>query len=237
MIRFQPISWLTAFLSMGLMAAGAIANEFGDAKLGAKVYEQCVACHQIGKGATDTVGPALNGVFGRQVGSVKGYAYSDGLVRLGKNGMTWTFDALDAYIANPRALVSQTRMGYAGLADEKARANLLAYLRQFSDSPANIPEAPPTGTAHAPKLSPEILALKGDRAFGEYLASECVTCHQATGKSTGGVPPIVGWPPKQFVLAMHAYKQKLRPNPVMQMMASRLADEEIAALAAYFAAP
>jgi cytochrome c len=34
---------------------------------------------------------------------------------------------------------------------------------------------------------------------------------------------------------MHAYKQKIRPHPVMQMMAGRLSDEEIAALAAYFA--
>jgi cytochrome c len=35
---------------------------------------------------------------------------------------------------------------------------------------------------------------------------------------------------------MHAYKEKIRPHPVMQMMAGRLTDEEIAALAAYFAA-
>ena len=34
---------------------------------------------------------------------------------------------------------------------------------------------------------------------------------------------------------MHAYKQQLRPHPVMQMMAGRLNDEEIAALAAYYA--
>jgi cytochrome c len=33
---------------------------------------------------------------------------------------------------------------------------------------------------------------------------------------------------------MHAYKEKVRPNPVMQMMAGGLDDEEIAALAAYF---
>jgi cytochrome c len=36
------------------------------------------------------------------------------------------------------------------------------------------------------------------------------------------------------VIAMHAYKQKIRSHPVMQMMAGRLSDEEIAALAAYF---
>ncbi|MCB1355818.1 MAG: c-type cytochrome, partial [Maritimibacter sp.] len=46
---------------------------------------------------------------------------------------------------------------------------------------------------------------------------------------------IVSWPEEDFVVAMHAYKQELRPHPVMQMMAKRLNDEEIAALAAYFA--
>jgi cytochrome c len=44
------------------------------------------------------------------------------------------------------------------------------------------------------------------------------------------------WPAEDFVLAMHAYKQRLRPHPVMQMMAGRLSDDEIAALAAYFEA-
>jgi cytochrome c len=33
---------------------------------------------------------------------------------------------------------------------------------------------------------------------------------------------------------MHAYKQKLRPHQVMQSVTARLADDEIAALAAYF---
>jgi cytochrome c len=214
----------------------ALANEFGDAKLGRQVYAQCVACHQVGKDAQTGIGPALNGIFGRKVGDVEGYNYSESLMRLRSNGMRWTFDKLDAYIENPRAFASQTRMGFAGLADPKDRANLLAYLRQFSDNPADIPEAPPTASRHDVQLPDDILALKGDKAYGEYLANECLTCHQAHGSSKG-IPPITGWPEQQFVLAMHAYKQKLRPNPVMQMMAGRLADEEIAALAAYFAAP
>ena len=85
-----------------------------------------------------------------------------------------------------------------------------------------------------PDLSPEILAIEGDPDYGEYLASECQTCHQADG-SDQGIPSVTGWPAEDFVVAMHAYKQKLRPHPVMQMMAGRLNEEEIAALAAYFA--
>ncbi|MEL0129164.1 MAG: cytochrome C, partial [Paracoccaceae bacterium] len=50
-----------------------------------------------------------------------------------------------------------------------------------------------------------------------------------------GIPGINGWEIEDFVYALHEYKQKLRENPVMQMMAGSLGDEEIAALASYFA--
>ena len=69
--------------------------------------------------------------------------------------------------------------------------------------------------------------------YGEYLASECTTCHQASGNSDG-IPGIVGLDIETFVTAMHAYKEKHRENPVMQMITGRLANDEIAALAAYF---
>jgi cytochrome c len=75
--------------------------------------------------------------------------------------------------------------------------------------------------------------VSGDRALGEYLSSECVTCHQATGKFAG-IPPIVGWPEASFIDVMKEYQHKKRPNPVMQMIAGRLSEEEIASLAVYF---
>jgi Cytochrome c553 len=74
---------------------------------------------------------------------------------------------------------------------------------------------------------------RGDPEYGEYLSSECKTCHLADGADRG-IPSIVGWPEKQFVIVMHAYKNKTRPHNVMQMMAAALSDEDIAALAAYF---
>lgn len=77
-------------------------------------------------------------------------------------------------------------------------------------------------------------ASAGDRELGRYLSAECVTCHQASGAATGGVPPIVGHPEVQFVALMNAYKEKQRVNPVMQTIAGRLSAEDIAALAAYF---
>ena len=215
-------------------AAGAsFAEEIGDAEAGKKIFSKCKGCHQIGAGAKDRIGPHLNGIFGRRAGIHEGFAYSESMQRAGNDGLIWTAETLDAYIDNPRALVSKTRMSFSGMKEPDDRADLLAYLRDFSDNPSNLPEAEPTARATDHDLDPEILALQGDPEYGEYLSSECLTCHQADG-SAEGIPSITQWPEEDFVVAMHAYKRKLRPHPVMQMMAGRLNDEEIAALAAYF---
>jgi len=220
-------------LAAMIAASGARAELIGDAEAGAQAFNDCKGCHQVGQGAEDRIGPHLNGIFGRRAAAHEGYRYSASMERAGVDGLIWTLETLDAYIANPRVLVSKTRMSYRGMKDEQARADLLAYLRSFSDNPANIPEAAPTaiGTDHS--VDPAILAIQGDPEYGEYLSSECVSCHQADGTGEG-IPSITRWPEEDFVVAMHAYKDKLRPHPVMQMMAGRLSNEEIAALAAYF---
>lgn len=221
--------------AIGLWSTHGLADEIGDAERGEQVYRQCAACHQVGKGAQHRIGPHLNGIFGRKAGTMEDYRrYSDGLVRAGADGLVWSLDKLHAYLENPKYLVSGTRMNFAGLSSQQDRADVLAYLRQFSDSPQNIPEAQPTAIARELELPPDILEIVGDPEYGEYLASECTTCHQRDG-SNQGIPSITGWPKEDFVIAMHAYKRKIRPHPVMQSYAGRLTDDEIAALAAYFA--
>ena len=76
-------------------------------------------------------------------------------------------------------------------------------------------------------------AGSADKALGEYLSSECVTCHRLSGQSAG-IPPIVGLPDDSFITIMDEYRQKKRNNPIMQTIASRLSNDDIAALAAYF---
>ena len=83
-------------------------------------------------------------------------------------------------------------------------------------------------------MAPATLShASGDRALGQYLSSECVTCHQLSGRFDG-IPPIVGWPEESFVEIMNDYKSKKRNHAVMQTIAGRLSPDEIAALAAYF---
>lgn len=74
----------------------------------------------------------------------------------------------------------------------------------------------------------------GDLALGEYLSAECVTCHQISGRQVAGIPAIIGLPEEAFVAMMDSYRRRERENQVMQAMAVRLSQEEVAALAAYF---
>lgn len=74
----------------------------------------------------------------------------------------------------------------------------------------------------------------GDRALGEYLAGECVTCHVPSGRQVAGIPSIVGWPEASFLAVMKAYASKQRDHQLMQAVAAKFSQDELAALAAYF---
>ena len=78
------------------------------------------------------------------------------------------------------------------------------------------------------------VGAQGDKALGEYLSSECVTCHQLSGRQQAGIPSIVGLPEARLTEALNEYQAKKRDNPVMQTIAGKFSNEEIAALAAYF---
>ena len=230
---------LILLLAVAPSVGGALAEQevqqIGDAERGEKLFSKCSGCHEVGAGAESGIGPHLNGIYGRKAAAIDGFFYSKGIERAASDGLVWNLETLDAYIDNPKALVSGTRMSFRGIKDPQDRHDVLAYLRIFSDNPANIPEAAPTAQAREVDLPPEILAIVGEPEYGAYLSSECSTCHQIDG-SDAGIPSITHWPKEDFVVAMHAYKRKLRPHPVMQMMAGRLSDEEIAALAAYYGA-
>ncbi|MDJ0685751.1 MAG: c-type cytochrome [Alphaproteobacteria bacterium] len=219
----------------GAIWAGAplSAAEIGDPVRGEILYRKCQSCHMVGPDARNRVGPHLNEVFGRAAAELEDYNYSKAMRRAGADGLVWTVEKLDLYIENPKSLVTGTRMAFRGLRDAEERRDLMAYLRTFSGSPRDIPESEPTASPRDPEVDAAILAIQGDPDYGAYLSSECTTCHQASGDDRG-IPSIVGWPSGDFVTAMHAYKGKARPHPVMQMIAGRLSNEEIASLAAYF---
>ena len=91
-----------------------------------------------------------------------------------------------------------------------------------------------TGLSFINAASAEDLLAGADVGYGEYLSGECVTCHSQKGVDRG-IPAINGLDAEVFATVMHAYKVGDMEHPVMQMVARRLDDEQIASLAVYFA--
>lgn len=78
------------------------------------------------------------------------------------------------------------------------------------------------------------MAGASDIELGRYLAADCMACHRPT-TGTGTIPNIFGMAETRFIEAIKAYREKTRPNQVMQNAVGRLTDEEVASLALYFA--
>lgn len=107
-----------------------------DADDGQKVARKCAACHTFDEGGANRVGPNLWGVVNKDVGSHEGYSYSSAMADLGGE---WTYEKLDAFLADPKGYVSGTKMSFAGIKDPEDRADLIAYLRSLSGDPAPLP--------------------------------------------------------------------------------------------------
>jgi cytochrome c len=110
------------------LAASAGVAYAQDPVAGEEVFKKCRVCHQVGETAKNGVGPKLNGLIGRQAGSVEGFNYSPA----NKNsGITWTDENFKKYIADPKGFMPGNKMAFAGLKEEKDQADVLAYLKQF----------------------------------------------------------------------------------------------------------
>jgi cytochrome c len=123
-MKKQAFGALAAITVMAT-ASAALAQ---DAAAGKASFNKCLACHAIGEGAKNKVGPVLNGIDGRKSGTAPDYSYTDA----NKNsGITWSKDQFLEYIKDPKAKIPGTKMIFAGIKNEKEANDLWAFLSQY----------------------------------------------------------------------------------------------------------
>jgi cytochrome c len=115
-----------AALYLGVSGYAALAQ---DVAAGETSFRKCAPCHSVGDGATNKVGPELNGIDGRKAGIVDGFNYSDANK---SSGITWNEATFKEYIKDPRAKVPGTKMVFAGIKNDKELDDLWGYLKQFA---------------------------------------------------------------------------------------------------------
>lgn len=116
---------LTCFI-LAAGAGAAFAQVEGDVKRGGEIYGSCVACHSLNADLHLT-GPSLADLWGKKAGSIESFKrYSDGLK---KSEFVWDENTLNAWLADPSAMVPDTYMTFRGIQDDKVRTDLIAFLQ------------------------------------------------------------------------------------------------------------
>lgn len=100
---------------------------------GEKVFNKCKACHQVGDGAKNRVGPILNGIVGKPAGVVDDFRYSRPLMAAADDGLIWSEGELAAFLAAPKAYMKGTKMSFAGLKKEADQVAVIEYLKSFGN--------------------------------------------------------------------------------------------------------
>ena len=109
-----------------LVLASQAAWAEGDPTKGEKVYKKCKTCHSLEAGK-NKVGPHLNGVIGREAGTVEGFKYSSAMA---DSGLVWDEETLDLFLAKPKEVVPTTKMAFPGLKKETDRQDVIAYMKE-----------------------------------------------------------------------------------------------------------
>lgn len=200
----------------------------GDPSAGIANFEiSCAGCHTLADGAAHLDGPNLYALYGRTAGAAEGFSYSDAMVAAGQGGVVWQRETLRAFLADPIGYVpGTTHPPMPEMVDETYRTDLMTHVR--------LTTTPPPPAAEDVVVPAEVLSMAGDIPYGEYLASECASCHVSGAASSTGVPQIDNISREDMILALFQYRIGARPNQTMGSVAARLGDEEIVSLAAYF---
>ncbi|MGB3315822.1 MAG: c-type cytochrome [Albidovulum sp.] len=98
---------------------------------GEKVFKKCKACHKVGDGAKNAVGPMLNGIVGKAAGASDGFKYSKPMAAAAEGGLVWNHETLAEFLASPKTYMKGTKMSFAGLKKAEEIDAVIAYLTTF----------------------------------------------------------------------------------------------------------
>lgn len=165
-----------------------------DVAAGENVSKRCLQCHDFSKGGPHKIGPNLYGVVGGHHAHAADYGYSPAMKAVAEK--TWDYDALNAFLTNPKVGVPGTKMAFAGLSKTADRVNLIAWLRMQSDSPAAIPApnpaAPPPAAPTEGATPPTPANAPTDGSEPPAGEVQVPPPGAATPPASGGTTPATG---------------------------------------------
>ncbi len=198
-LRGLIIAACGALISVPALAAGDAAN-------GEKVFKKCVACHAVGEGARNKVGPHLNDVFGRVAGGLEDFKYSKAMLAAGEAGLVWDEATMAEYFASPRTMIKGTRMAFAGLKKESEIVDVLAYLVGYSEVAASDQPAEQSSagsaqeTAEAASVAPAA-PISSTRDGGVFGLGRVATAEEIAAWDIDVRPDGKGLPPGKGTVA------------------------------------
>ena len=139
----------------------------------------CGACHSFNKGGATMVGPNLYNVVMAPIAEGAGYDFSSGLKA--KHGK-WTFDDMSAWLKDPKGFAPGTKMAFAGINNDRQRADVIDYLRTLSDSPQPLPPVPKEAPAAAAVAAGSPPAAPAGPSFADQVGHADVKIGEAASQ-------------------------------------------------------
>jgi cytochrome c len=129
--------WCAAVVIVGAFCGAVSAIEIAQAQLplpaakppdGSSLFkQQCASCHTVNLSEPQRQGPNLVNIVGRPAGKAAGFHYSAGFATA---DFVWDENKLDAWLANPQALIAGAIMPYRQARPE-IRSALIAYMKEL----------------------------------------------------------------------------------------------------------
>jgi len=170
-----------------------------DAAKGEQAAALCKVCHTFDEGGATMVGPNLHNVVGADIAHHEAFNYSAGLK---DKGGSWTYEQLDAWLANPQAFAPGTTMAFPGVPDAKKRADIIAFLMSHTDNPPPLPKAeekaaPAEEAKPAEEAAPaeEPAAAEEEAAPAEEPAAEEPAAEEPAAEEPAAMEETISNPP------------------------------------------